>query len=163
MLLNGWRRCRLPSPSGAALMALLLLGCAGAPWPTLAPDRSVALQARAAAAMGLTFPPDTRFLVLRRASDGPALFRLDDSIHLKIALSSASAARFLAARPFSDARWDAGTRWVHDEPNWPDWRPSRVQPFRSAQIALPKGEFLDVLVDEDGLEPVIVYLVWFET
>jgi hypothetical protein len=38
-----------------------------------------------------------------------------------------------------------------------------VQPFRSAQIALPKGEFLDVLVDEDGLEPVIVYLVWFET
>jgi hypothetical protein len=59
-------------------MALLLLGCAGAPWPALAPDRSVALQARAAAAMGLTFPPDTRFLVLRRASDGPALFRLDD-------------------------------------------------------------------------------------
>jgi hypothetical protein len=145
-------------------MALLLLGCAGAPWPTLAPDRSVALQARAAAAMGLTFPPDTRFLVLRRASDGPSLLpRLDDSTHLNIALPSASAARFLAVRPFSEARWDVGTRWVHDEPNWPDWRPSREQPFRSAQIALPKGEFLDVLGDQDGLEPVIVYQVWFET
>jgi hypothetical protein len=52
---------------------------------------------------------------------------------------------------------------VQDVPDWPDWRPSRAQTFRSTQIALPEGEFLNVLVDEDDPEQVIVYLEWFQT
>jgi hypothetical protein len=38
-----------------------------------------------------------------------------------------------------------------------------VKKSRSSQIALPKGEALNVLVDEDRPDKTIVYLVWFET
>jgi hypothetical protein len=38
-----------------------------------------------------------------------------------------------------------------------------VKKFRSSQIAFPKGEALEVLVDEDDPDTTIVYLLWFET
>ena len=114
--------------------------------------------------MGLAFPSTTRFLLYRRALEGPNLmFGPDDAIHLKIELPSGAAATFLAGHPLSEARWDAAVSQVQDVPDWPDWRPSRAQTFRSTQIALPEGEFLNVLVDEDDPEQVTVYLEWFQT
>lgn len=148
----------------AVLMAFWLLGCAGAAQPTVAPHITRTQQARAAASMGLAFPSTPRFLLYRRALEGPSLmFGPDDAIQLKIELPAAAAAAFLAARPLSEARWDTAVSQVHDVPDWPDWRPSRVRMFRSTQIALPEGEFLNVLVDEDDPEQVTVYLEWFQT
>lgn len=146
------------------LVAAVALGCTAATGPTVSPHVSAAQQSSAAASMGLSFPPETQFLLYHRASEEPALVPgPDDTVHLKIELSSALAARFLTAGPFSDATWDASAKLITDVPGWSEWKPSTVKRPRSSQIALPKGEALNALVDEDDPEKTIVYLVWFQT
>lgn len=147
-----------------SLVAAVAIGCTGTSGPTVSPHVSAAQQSSASASMGLSFPPETRFLLYHRASEKPGLVPApDDVIHLKIELPPAAAATFLAARPFVDAKWDSRARLISDVPEWREWQPSAVKKSRSSQIALPKGEALNVLVDEDRPEKTIVYLVWFET
>ena len=147
-----------------SLIAVVGLGCVGASRPTVSPRVSVAQQSSAAASMGFSFPPETQFLLYHRASEELSLLPgPDDTVHLKIELPSAIAAKFLSDRPFSEAKWDMNAKLVHDVADWRDWQPSKVKKSRSSQIALPKGEALNVLVDEDHPEKTIVYLVWFET
>jgi hypothetical protein len=98
------------------------------------------------------------------ASEKPGLVPApDDVIHLKIELTLAAAATFLAARPFVDAQWDSRATLISDVPEWREWQPSTVKKSRCSQIAFPQGEALDVLIDEDHPDKTIVYLVWFET
>lgn len=147
-----------------SLVAAVAIGCMGTSGPTVSPHVSAAQQSSASASMGLSFPPETRFLLYHRASEKPGLVPgPDDTVHLKIELPSAVAAKFLAAHPFSEATWNAGTKRITDVPDWREWQPSTVKTSRSSQIALPKGEALNVLVDEDRPDKTIVYLVWFET
>ena len=148
----------------SSLVAAVAIGCMAASGPTVSPHVSAAQQSSASASMGLSFPPETQFLLYHRASEQPGLVPgPDDTVHLKIELPSAVAAKFLAARPFSEATWNAGAKLIADVPDWREWQPSTVKTSRSSQIALPKGEALNVLVDEDHPDKTIVYLVWFET
>lgn len=148
----------------ASLVAAVALGCTSASGPTVSPHVSAVQQASAAASMGLSFPPDTKFLLYHRASEEPGLVPgPDDAVHLKIELPAALAAEFLSVGPFSDARWDATATSITDVPGWRAWKPSAVKKFRSSQIAFPMGEALEVLVDEDDPDTTIVYLLWFET
>jgi hypothetical protein len=148
----------------SSLVAAVALGCMGSSGPTVSPHVSAAQQSSASASMGISFPPETQFLLYHRASEEPALVPgPDDTVHLKIELPSAVAAKLLAAHPFNDARWDASAKLIADVPDWREWKPSTVKKSRSSQIALPRGEALNVLVDEDDPDKAIVYLVWFET
>jgi hypothetical protein len=114
--------------------------------------------------MGIRFPPGTRFLLYHRASEEPGLLPTpDDAIHLKIELPRPMVAKFLEQSPLSTAHWQTAQRWVNDLSAWPEWKPGRVDKFRSARIELPLGKFLIVLIDEDRDGTAVVYLMWFET
>lgn len=146
------------------LIAVIVVGCINDPKPTVAPNVSIDQQRYAADSMSISFPPETQFLLYYRASDEPSrLPGPDDAVHLKIELPVAAAAKFLSMRPFADADWSTKSSTVHDVPNWKEWSPTSAKTFRSSQIALPKGQALNILVDEDGLNKITMYLVWFET
>ena len=77
-----------------SLVAAVAIGCMGTSGPTVSPHVSAAQQSSASASMGLSFPPETRFLLYHRASEKPGLVPgPDDTVHLKIELPSAVAAK----------------------------------------------------------------------
>ena len=112
--------------------------------------------------MGLTFPPETRFLLYHRASEAGGLPGPDDAVHLKIELPAAALAKFLSQTPLSSARW-TNRHSLSDMPKWPEWKPSKIQKLRFQHFELPKGQALNVLIDDDQDEPKVIYLFWFET
>ena len=142
-----------------------LVGCTDGSIPTVAPNVTAQQQASAAKSMGLTFPPETRFLLYHCASEdgGFGLPAPDDSVHLKIELPASAMASFLAQAPLSSPKWTSSHSLITDMPKWPQWQPSKIQKFRSEQFQLPKGQGLDVLIDDDKDDPKVVYLFWFET
>ena len=116
--------------------------------------------------MGLSFPPETRFLLYHRVSedDGPlSLPTPDDAVHLKIELPASALANFLSQAPLSSAKWTTSLPGITDVPKWPQWQPSKIRKFRFAQFQLPHGQALNVLIDDDREDPKGVYLFWFET
>lgn len=113
--------------------------------------------------MGLSFPPETRFLLYHRASEGGGLPGPDDAVHLKIELPASALASFLAQAPLSSAKWTSSHPLIADMPKWPQWQPSKIQKFRFEQFQLPKGQALNILIDDDHEDPKVIYLVWFET
>jgi hypothetical protein len=50
-----------------------------------------------------------------------------------------------------------------DIPEWPQWQPSTIHKFRFEQFQLPKGQALNVLIDDDKQDPKVVSVFWFET
>lgn len=147
----------------ALILAIALLaGCSDSSTPTVAPNVTAQQQASAAKSMGLTFPPETRLLLYHRASEDGGWPGPDDAVHLKIELPASALANFLAQAHLSSGKWGS-THSLVDMPKWPEWQPSKLQKFRFEQFQLPKGQALNVLIDDDKDEPKVVYLFWFET
>jgi|GEM_PF-2763967 len=138
-------------------------GCSDGSSPTVAPNVTAQQQASASRSMGLTFPPETRFLLYHRASEDGGLPGPDDAVHLKIELPASALTNLLAQAPLSSAKWTSSHSQITDMPKWPQWQPSRIQKFRFEQLRLPKGQVLNVLIDDDREDPKVVYLFWFET
>lgn len=114
--------------------------------------------------MGLSFPPDTRFLLYYRSKENSGFFpQPDDSVFLKIEFSEPALGIFLAQAPLSSAKWSSFHPETYDMPHWPDWQPSKVKKFRSEQFDLPKAQALNVLIDDEREDTKVVYLQWFET
>jgi hypothetical protein len=145
------------------LAMLTLAGCTDGATPTVAPNVTAQQQASAAASMGLTFPPETRFLLYHRASEDAGLPGPDDAVHLKVELPASAMANFLAQAPLSPAKWTSSHPLITNMPKWPQWQPSKIQKFRFAQFQMPKGQWMNVLIDDDKADLKVVYLVWFET
>jgi hypothetical protein len=154
---------RLCTLAIACLLAATLAGCSGASVPTLAPNITAQQHTGAGQSMGLSFPPETRFLLYHRQSEQGGLPGPDDAVHLKIELPSSALAAFLDQPPFVSAKWSSSDSRVTDVAKWPEWRPSQVKQFRSEQFKLPNGEAIQVLIDDDQEETKVVYLFWFET
>ncbi len=76
---------------------------------------------------------------------------------------AAALATLLAQPPLSSAKWMSSHPLITDVPKWPEWQPSKVKKFRFEQFQLPKGQALNVLIDDDRDDPKVVYLFWFET
>jgi len=138
-------------------------GCSDSSSPTVTPNVTAAQQASASRSMRLSFPPETRFLLYHRVSEDGGLPAPDDAVHLKIELPASSLAKLLAQAPLSSAKWTSTHPLLPDVPRWPQWQPSRIQKFRFGQFQLPKGQSLNVLIDDDREEPKVFYLFWFET
>lgn len=147
----------------ALIFALAILGCSGSSPPTASPNVTPQQQASAAKSMGLAFPSETRFLLYHRASEHGGLPGPDDAVHLKIELPASSLAVFLTQPPLSTAKWTSKNSQIADVPKWAQWQPSRIQKFRCEQFQLPKGQALNVLIDDDKDDPKVIYLFWFET
>jgi len=114
--------------------------------------------------MGLSFPPETRFLLYHRASDKQGFLPApDDAVHLKIELPAPALAALLTQAPLSSANWTDTRPLITDIPDWPEWRPSKIKKFRFEQFELPKGQALNMLIDDDRDDTKVVYLFWFET
>jgi hypothetical protein len=144
------------------LIAVSVVGCSGG--PVRGAKITAARQSSASKAMGISFPPETKFLLYHRASDEESFLPApDDFVHLKIELPAAVATKLLAEKPFAAAEWDTSLRAVNDSSQWHDWKPEAVKKFRSAQIELPHAQALNVLVDEDDKERTIIFLQWFDT
>ena len=137
---------------------LVISGCFGAAAPTVAPNVTHQQQATAARAMGLTFPPGTKFFFYLRESGGP-----DDAIFLKVELPAAAMPGFLASPTFTGSEWSQDSRSVSDVADWSAWRPSKAVKFRSGQVSLPNAEYLNVLIDDDRQDAEVIYLQWFQT
>jgi len=145
------------------LAVATLAGCSDGSTPTVAPNVTAQQQASAAKSMGLSFLPGTRFLLYHRASEDGGLPGPDDAVHLKIELPASAMANFLAQAPLSSAKWTSSHPLITDMPKWPQWQPSKVQKFRFEQFQLPKGQALNVLIDDEKDDLKVVYLFWFET
>jgi hypothetical protein len=146
------------------LVAASATGCLASGGPTVAPHVTPDQQRSASTSMGISFPPETRFLLYHRSSEALSLLPVpDDCVHLKLEFPAAVAKKMLEETHFALAKWETAQRYIHDVPDWSEWKPSQVKKFRSTQIELPKGRYLDVLMDHDGDEKVVAYLVWFET
>lgn len=140
------------------------MGCDAEPSPTLAPNVTSQQQSGASASMGLSFPPETKFLLYYRSSETPGFLPApDDSVFLKIELPAPALRKFLEQAPLSSAKWSGVGSHIYDIPKWPDWQPSKVKKFRSEQFGLPNAQALNVLIDDDREDTKIVYLQWFET
>ena len=133
-----------------------LAGCSSP--PAVAPNVTPQQQADAGASMGLTFPPETRFLLYHRETGGP-----DDAVSLKIELPAGALSVLLDQTPLPSAKWTNSHSLITDVPNWPEWQPSKIKKFRFEQFQLPKGQFLNVLIDDDQDDRKVVYLYWLET
>jgi hypothetical protein len=145
------------------LFATTLIGCSGASSPTVAPNVTARQQESASRSMGLSFPPETRFLLYHRGSDARSFLPApDDAVHLKIELPAQALARFLNQSPLSSAKWTS-SHPLTDVPQWPAWQPSKIKKYRCEQFHFPNGQALNVLIDDDRDDPTTVYLVWFET
>jgi hypothetical protein len=140
-----------------------LTRCSGGSSPTVAPNVTAQQQASASMSMGLTFPAQTRSLLYHRANESGGLPTPDDAVHLKIELPASALPTFLAQAPLSTAKWSNKPAQMQDKPNWPQWQPSQIQNNRFEQFQLPKGQALNVLIDDDQADPKTIYLVWFET
>ena len=137
---------------------MMICGCFGGTAPTVAPHVTPQQQATAARAMGLTFPPATKFLFYLRESGGP-----DVAILLKVEVPTAAMPGFLASPAFAGTAWSQDDRSVSDVSDWPAWRPSKAVKFRSDQLSLPNAEYLNVLIDDDRPETKVIFLQWFQT
>ena len=147
-----------------ALTVALLGGCSDDASPAIAPNVTAQQQAIASQSTGLSFPPQTQFLLYHRASDARGLIPSpDDAVHLKIELPAAALAGFLDQPPLSSADWTSNIHPIADLPKWPGWRPSGISKFRFDQFQLPKGQCLDVLIDDDREDTKVLYVIWFET
>lgn len=145
-----------------ALFAILASGCSAR--TSVAPQVSVEQQAAASRAMGLSFPPETKFLFYHRESDHPGLLPApDDMMYLKIELPASALPKLLAQAPLSSGEWSSTRPEIYDMPNRPEWRPSQIKKYRSRQFRLPDAEGLNALIDEDQEATKVVYLMWFET
>lgn len=145
------------------LLAASAGGCFFGTSPTVAPDVTAEQQARASRSMGLSFPPQTRFLLYHRAKEGRQPMPMpDDHLHLKIELPASELAGFLAQAPLASAQWSSTDSWIPDMPNWPQWQPSKIQKFRFADFELPGHDGLGVLIDDDQSDPKQVYLLWLD-
>lgn len=152
-------RCLLLVSLGIATLG----GCSDGSSATVAPDVTAEQQASASRSMRLSFPPETRFLLYHRASEQGGLPGPDDAVHLKIELPASALERLLAQSPLSSASWTSRDPLIMDEPKWPEWQPSKIKKFRFRQFELPKGQALEVLIDDDRDDPKVLYLFWFET
>ena len=146
------------------LLAVILPACSNDASHTGQSTVTAAQQAAASQLMGLTFPPETRFLFYHRASDEPSrLPAPDDAVHLKIELPTSALANFLNQTPLAKANWSSVGHSMTGIKIWAEWQPSTVKTFRYEQFQLPKGQALNVMIDDDREEKKIVYLFWFET
>lgn len=145
------------------LAIAIVAGCSGGSTPTVAPNVTGQQQASASRSMGLSFPPETRFLLYHRASEDRGLPGPDDAVHLKIELPASAIANFLAQSPLSSAKWTSSHPLITDMPKCPQWQTSNIQKFRFEQFHLPQGQSLNVLIDDDREDPKVIYLFWFET
>jgi hypothetical protein len=144
------------------LFATTLAGCSGASSPTVAPNVTAQQGASAGRSMGLSFPPETRFLLYHRASEG-GLPAPDDAVHLKIELPASSLATLLSQSPLLSAKWTSSRPLITDVPKWTEWKPSKIKNFRCEQFQLPNGQALNMLIDDDRDDTKVVYFFWFET
>jgi hypothetical protein len=140
-----------------------IVGCSDRSTPTIAPNVTAQQQASAARLTGLKFPPGTRFLLYHRMSEEGGFPAPDDALYLKIELQASAMATFLAQVPLSSAKWTSSYPLIGDMPKWPQWQPSRIHKFRFEQFQLPRGQGLNVLIDDDKQDPKIIYVFWFET
>lgn len=146
------------------VLVTLAGGCSDTQSTGIAPSVSPQQQASVSQSMGLSFPDAARFLLYRRASEsGSRLPAPDDSVHLMIELTPSDLNMFLAQQPFSEASWSTTNRWVSDDSQWAERKPSSVQNYRSEQFQLSNGSALNVLIDDDREDTKVVYLFWIET
>jgi hypothetical protein len=108
--------------------------------------------------MKLTFPGSTKGLGLK--SDGG----MDQFTWLKVAMSPADFASFIAQPPFAGASFRTDRRYPASGPkvNW--WRASDAKHYRSTEVYLDNGAdgALSILADLDRADEVIVYLFWMK-
>ena len=99
--------------------------------------------------MGLAFPSETQFLLYHRASESGIIRGPDDAVHLKIQMPSSVMEDFISQEPLSTAQWGNSFPQIHDNPNWPQWQPSKIKKFRFQQFQLFNSQALNVLIDEN--------------
>ena len=145
------------------MVIALSFGCSLPLGQRITPRVTAEQQKVVSARMGISFPPETRFLLYHRCEDQPSrLPSPDDCIYLKIELPSSVAAGMLRKKTFAQANWSRTIRDVDDRPGLTEWQPSNVNRFKSAQIDLAESSALNVLVDEGHGKKTLVYLEWFE-
>lgn len=146
-----------------ALALASFAGCTGNSSRGTAPAVTPQQQASASKSMGLAFPAGTHFLFYHRASEDRGLPGPDDAVHLKIDVPAAELPKFLAQAPLASAKWTSTGSPLTDVTKWPAWQPSKIKQFRSEQFQLPKGQGLNMLIDDSGGDRKVIYLHWFET
>ena len=143
------------------IFGLLLCGCATA-WSggrdSAEPDVTKEKLQQYQKVMHLTFPAGTRGLNAREATGGP-----DDMLYLKVEIDREELDSFLEDSPFADANLRSDQKFVGNEKGQTWWRPDDVKTYKSAQVFLPQGEVLNILLDFDQEKKVVIYLMWHET
>ena len=138
----------------------VLSGCGNAP----STEDALAVSAEN---MRLTFPPNTRVLGYYHAKD-PANRRFeiipspDDVIWLKIEIDRKDVEAFLATSPFAGkalTQTDRGMMGALPGQSW--WDADRPGHFLTGEAEHPQARCLRILIDMDGGERAVVYLMWF--
>lgn len=129
--------------------------------PTVAPNITAQQQHIASAAMGLTFPSQTKFLFYWRAKDGWQLPFPDDFMCLKIEMPAAALDTFLSQSAFDKAEWESADDIpMSGKSEWPDWQPDKFKAGRRAYCELPTNDGLNILIDDDRQDIKTIYLIW---
>jgi len=117
--------------------------------------------------MRLAFPPSTRVLGYYHAKD-PANRRFeiipspDDVIWLKIEIDRKDVQAFLATSPFAGKTLTPTDRGIMMGilPGQPWWDADRPGHFLTGSAESPQARYLNILIDMDGGERAVVYLMW---
>jgi hypothetical protein len=137
-----------------ALIAALLLVVAAGVFQCLprAQPRSPETLAALAPELGVTFPPSTRLLGVRRLNG------MDDWIGVKVEMRRADWPVFLSSTPIDPATLTPGEAGLFG-PDQGFWEPNQHSDLRAAQAVLGEVRALNVGVADVGSETVIVYIV----
>jgi hypothetical protein len=133
-------------------------GCPDEPSPALSATITRGQQADAAITTHVAFPPGTQFLFYHRS---PGMG--DNALYVKVAIPTSALPAFLDHPTLTAAEWASEDSFVRDVSAWPQWKPSTVTKFRTAQVQLPRAEVLNILIDDGSGDPTEVYLMWHQT
>lgn len=106
--------------------------------------------------LGLSFPPSTRIVGVRRESG------IDDAVQAKLEIGKGELAGFLAKTPIDPSGMRPGTGgFLGSDVDF--WDPHKVQGLKTGQAKTAKGRVLSVGVDQSRPDVVILYIMEFGT
>ena len=106
--------------------------------------------------LGLSFPPSTRIVGIRRESG------IDDAVQAKLEIGKDELASFLAKTPIDPSAMRPGTAgFLGSDVEF--WDPHKAQGLKTGQAKTAKGRVLSVGVDQSRSDVVIVYIMEFGT
>jgi hypothetical protein len=134
---------------------LFLIGCRDS-GPTKGSDITPQQRTMASQAMGVKFPAGAEALLYEYWSG------LDDSLYLKVRMTTSDLETFLTQARFSGVEWENQGQQLRDMEGVPEWTPSGVGQYRFGEIELPSAEWIWVLIDDTYDDEHEVYFAWHQ-